>query len=32
MAEPVRRLFAQNLRRYLDGQPLVNVVDRVRGY
>jgi phosphoglycerate dehydrogenase-like enzyme len=32
MAEPVRRLFAENLRRYLDGQPLLNVVDRARGY
>jgi hypothetical protein len=32
MAEPLRRLFADNLRLYLDGQPLINVVDRVRGY
>jgi phosphoglycerate dehydrogenase-like enzyme len=32
MAEPVRRLFAENLRRYLDGQPLLNLVDRSRGY
>jgi phosphoglycerate dehydrogenase-like enzyme len=32
MAEPLRGLFAQNLRRYLDGQPLLNVVDRARGY
>ena len=32
MAEPLRRLFAENLRRYLDGQPLLNVVDRTRGY
>jgi len=32
MAEPIRRLFAENLRRYLDGQPLLNVVDRARGY
>jgi phosphoglycerate dehydrogenase-like enzyme len=32
MAEPLRRLFADNLRRYLDGQPLLNVVDRTRGY
>ncbi len=32
MAEPLRRLFAGNLRRYLDGQPLLNVVDRARGY
>jgi phosphoglycerate dehydrogenase-like enzyme len=31
-AEPLRRLFADNLRRYLDGQPLRNVVDRARGY
>jgi phosphoglycerate dehydrogenase-like enzyme len=31
-AEPVRRLFADNLRRYLDGQPLANLVDRSRGY
>jgi phosphoglycerate dehydrogenase-like enzyme len=32
MAGPLRRLFAENLRRYLDGQPLLNVVDRTRGY
>lgn len=32
MAEPLRRLFAGNLRRYIDGQPLLNVVDRARGY
>jgi phosphoglycerate dehydrogenase-like enzyme len=32
MAEPQRRLFAENLRRYLGGQPLLNVVDRARGY
>ena len=32
MAGPLRRLFADNLRRYLDGRPLLNVVDRVRGY
>jgi len=32
MAGPLRRLFAENLRRYLDGQPLVNLVDRARGY
>jgi phosphoglycerate dehydrogenase-like enzyme len=31
-AEPLRRLFAENLRRYLDGEPLRNVVDRARGY
>jgi phosphoglycerate dehydrogenase-like enzyme len=30
--EPVRRLFAENLRRYLEGQPLLNLVDRSRGY
>ena len=32
LAEPVRRLFAENLRRFLDGRPLLNVVDRDRGY
>ena len=32
MAGPLRQLFAGNLRRYLDGQPLLNVVDRSRGY
>ena len=32
MAGPLRQLFADNLRRYLDGQPLLNVVDRSRGY
>ena len=32
MAEPLRQLFAGNLRRYLNGQPLLNVVDRARGY
>jgi phosphoglycerate dehydrogenase-like enzyme len=32
VAEPLRRLFADNLRRYLDGRPLRNVVDRARGY
>ncbi len=32
IAGPLRRLFADNLRRYLDGQPLRNVVDRARGY
>jgi phosphoglycerate dehydrogenase-like enzyme len=32
IAEPLRRLFAENLRWYLDGQPLRNVVDRARGY
>ncbi|MBO0834232.1 MAG: D-2-hydroxyacid dehydrogenase [Actinobacteria bacterium] len=30
--EPNRRLFADNLRRYLLGEPLLNVVDRERGY
>jgi phosphoglycerate dehydrogenase-like enzyme len=30
--EPVKRLFAENLRRYLEGQPLLNLVDRARGY
>jgi phosphoglycerate dehydrogenase-like enzyme len=32
MADPLRRLFADNLRRYLNGEPLLNVVDRARGY
>jgi phosphoglycerate dehydrogenase-like enzyme len=32
LAEPIRRLFADNLRRFLDGAPLRNVVDRDRGY
>lgn len=32
LAEPIRRLFADNLRRFLDGAPLLNVVDRDRGY
>jgi phosphoglycerate dehydrogenase-like enzyme len=32
LAEPVRHLFAENLRRFLDGRPLLNVVDRDRGY
>jgi phosphoglycerate dehydrogenase-like enzyme len=27
-----RRLFVENLRRYLQGVPLLNVVDRARGY
>ncbi|MGB6453695.1 MAG: NAD(P)-dependent oxidoreductase [Streptosporangiaceae bacterium] len=29
---PNRRLFADNLRRFLAGEPLLNVVDRQRGY
>ena len=32
LAGAVRRLFAENLRRFLDGRPLLNVVDRDRGY
>jgi phosphoglycerate dehydrogenase-like enzyme len=32
LAEPIRILFAENLRRFLDGLPLLNVVDRDRGY
>jgi phosphoglycerate dehydrogenase-like enzyme len=31
-SEPVKRLFAENLSRYLDGLPLLNRVDRDRGY
>jgi phosphoglycerate dehydrogenase-like enzyme len=31
-AEPVRRLFVENLRRYVHGEPLLNLVDRTRGY
>jgi glyoxylate/hydroxypyruvate reductase len=30
--EPLKQLFVDNLRRFLDGQPLLNVVDRERGY
>jgi phosphoglycerate dehydrogenase-like enzyme len=30
--EPSKALFAENLRRYLVGEPLRNVVDRARGY
>jgi phosphoglycerate dehydrogenase-like enzyme len=30
--EPVKALFAENLRRYLAGESLVNLVDRGRGY
>ena len=32
MAGPLRQLFADNLRRYLDGQPLLNMVDRPQSY
>jgi phosphoglycerate dehydrogenase-like enzyme len=32
LAGPIRRLFAENLRRFLDDRPLLNVVDRDRGY
>lgn len=31
-AAPAKRLFVENLRRYLDGTPLINLVDRARGY
>jgi phosphoglycerate dehydrogenase-like enzyme len=31
-AEPVKRLFAENLRRFLSSEPLLNLVDRTRGY
>jgi hypothetical protein len=30
--EPNRRLFADNLRRFVLDEPLLNVVDRQRGY
>jgi phosphoglycerate dehydrogenase-like enzyme len=30
--EPVRQLFTDNLQRFLAGKPLLNVVDRQRGY
>jgi phosphoglycerate dehydrogenase-like enzyme len=30
--EPIRQLFAENLRRFLIGEPLQNVIDRQRGY
>lgn len=30
--EPNRRLFADNLHRFLLGEPLINIVDRQRGY
>ena len=32
MAGSLRQLFADTLRRYLDGRPLLNVVDRTCGY
>jgi phosphoglycerate dehydrogenase-like enzyme len=32
MGGPARELFVRNLRRYLAGEPLLNVVDRQRGY
>jgi phosphoglycerate dehydrogenase-like enzyme len=31
-SEPVRRLFGDNLRRFIHGEPLLNLVDRARGY
>jgi phosphoglycerate dehydrogenase-like enzyme len=31
-AERVKRLFADNLRRFINGEPLLNLVDRTRGY
>ncbi len=30
--ESSKQLFAENLRRFLDGRPLLNIVDRNRGY
>ena len=30
--ERVARLFAENLRRYVSGEPLLNVVDKAKGY
>jgi len=30
--ERAKKLFTENLRRFLDGRPLLNVVDRERGY
>ncbi len=30
--EHVLEIFAENLRRYVDGRPLLNLVDRARGY
>jgi phosphoglycerate dehydrogenase-like enzyme len=32
LTEPAKQIFAENLRRFLDGRPLLNVVDRQRGY
>lgn len=32
MAAPIKRLFAENLRRFIDGRDLINLVDRERGY
>jgi phosphoglycerate dehydrogenase-like enzyme len=29
---PVKQLFVENIGRYLEGQPLLNLVDRARGY
>lgn len=31
-AEHAARYFAENLRRFIEGQPLMNVVDKTRGY
>jgi phosphoglycerate dehydrogenase-like enzyme len=31
-AEPVKRLFAGNLRRFINSEPMLNLVDRTRGY
>ena len=30
--EHVLKIFAENLRRYVDGRPLLNLVDRTKGY
>jgi phosphoglycerate dehydrogenase-like enzyme len=32
MYEPMREVFVENLRRFVDGRPLLNEVDRERGY
>jgi len=32
LVENSNRLFMENLRRYLKGKPMLNVVDRTRGY